>query len=446
MAQISIIQKSECSKYDFGHSLLSPDFFLKDKIDAWNLLCKKSKYIVSDCFFHIKETTDLVDEISVCYDLTDAIQKFLNDGKNLKIIKSNKKIAKKDDFIISRLRYYLEEMAIVESDQRQQLFSTEFLVFREKAHNISTFSLFALCMTDTVQIILKRGQYGTGHPRFYNFLLENLPIPDFLFDIDMSIKTIIINALKKRTESKQLYQQAEQLLLEELGLVNYQPQHQLSFSTTKNDITEAQRFDSEYFQPKYFDIINKIEDYSGGFDVVKNQFKQNKALVKKDKSFYNYIEIGSVNPSNGEIVPSLLNTKDIPANGKRELFKNDLLISKVRPYRGAISFIDFEAKNLLGSGAFTVLQEKTGYKKEVLLLFLKTVFIKELLLRYNCGTSYPVIKDEDILNLKIPLIKPKVQTKIAEKITQSYQLRSESKELLELAKLKVEREIEKPLA
>jgi type I restriction enzyme S subunit len=93
-------------------------------------------------------------------------------------------------------------------------------------------------------------------------------------------------------------------------------------------------------------------------------------------------------------------------------------------------------------GAFTVLQEKTGYKKEVLLLFLKTVFIKELLLRYNCGTSYPVIKDEDILNLKIPLIKPKVQTKIAEKITQSYQLRSESKELLELAKLKVEREIE----
>ena len=98
---------------------------------------------------------------------------------------------------------------------------------------------------------------------------------------------------------------------------------------------------------------------------------------------------------------------------------------------------------MLGSGAFTVLQEKTGYKKEVLMIFLKTKFIKELLLRYNCGTSYPVIKDEDILNLKIPLIKPQIQKQIADKIQESHKLRKESKKILEEAKRKVEEEIEK---
>ena len=91
---------------------------------------------------------------------------------------------------------------------------------------------------------------------------------------------------------------------------------------------------------------------------MKNQFKQNTTLSKKDGDYCNYIEISDVNVSNGEITPNRVEIKNVPANGKRKLFKDDLLISKVRPYRGAISFIDFEVDNLLGSGAFTVLQEK----------------------------------------------------------------------------------------
>ena len=285
---------------------------------------------------------------------------------------------------------------------------------------------------------------GLSRPALdYNRIKKYFLIPDFPQSFQLQIEKVVKSAHQKQTQSKQLYKEAEQLLLEELGLVGYTPKHKLTFQITKKEIDEVKRFDAEYFQPKYAEIIEKIEEYEGGFDVVENQFKQNKVLSKKDKEFYNYIEISDVNISNGEIVTNKIELKNIPVNGKRKLFKNDLLISKVRPYRGAISFIDFEKENLLGSGAFTVLQEKTEYKKEVLMIFLKTVFIKELLLRYNCGTSYPVIKDENILNLKIPLIKPKIQKQIAEKIQESHKLRKESKELLEEAKRKVEEEIEK---
>lgn len=41
------------------------------------------------------------------------------------------------------------------------------------------------------------------------------------------------------------------------------------------------------------------------------------------------------------------------------------------------------------------------------------------------------------------MIKPAIQTKIAEKITKSHQLRKQSKDLLALAKAKVEQEIER---
>ena len=290
-------------------------------------------------------------------------------------------------------------------------------------------------------------RYFTGNIQMHLNLTESrqILIPVFSSDFQKKVAELFNVSLAKQTQSKQLYREAEELLLKELGLLNYLVKNTLAFSTTKKEVEQAHRYDSEYFQPKYEEIIEKIEKYDGGFDVVKNQFKQNTTLSKKDGDYCNYIEISDVNVSNGEIITNRVEIKDIPANGKRKLFKNDLLISKVRPYRGAISFIDFEPDNLLGSGAFTVLQEKTDYKKETLMIFLKTFFIKDLLLRYNCGTSYPVIKDEDILNLKIPLIKPHIQKQIAEKIQESHKLRKESKALLEEAKRKVEEEIEKKI-
>ena len=37
-------------------------------------------------------------------------------------------------------------------------------------------------------------------------------------------------------------------------------------------------------------------------------------------------------------------------------------------------------------------------------MLLKTNIYKELLLKYNVGTQYPVIKDDDVLGLIIPII------------------------------------------
>lgn len=39
------------------------------------------------------------------------------------------------------------------------------------------------------------------------------------------------------------------------------------------------------------------------------------------------------------------------------------------------------------------------------MIFLKIEIIKDLLICNNCGISNPIIKDDDILNLKILLIK-----------------------------------------
>lgn len=60
----------------------------------------------------------------------------------------------------------------------------------------------------------------------------------------------------------------------------------------------------------------------------------------------------------------------------------------------------------------------------------------------NTGTSYPVILDEEFLNLSIPLLPGEIQTEIQNKVVASFDLRKQSKDLLECAKRAVEIAIE----
>ena len=138
----------------------------------------------------------------------------------------------------------------------------------------------------------------------------------------------------------------------------------------------------------------------------------------------------------------MVQTEELPANAKYVIQQGDILISKVRPYRGAVSIIDFEPQNVIASGAFTILRENGAIRKEVLSTLLRTPLYKDWLLKWNVGSSYPVIKDEDILNLTIPVIKQEIQDQIAAKVQESFALRKESKHLLDLAKHAVEIAIE----
>lgn len=58
------------------------------------------------------------------------------------------------------------------------------------------------------------------------------------------------------------------------------------------------------------------------------------------------------------------------------------------------------------------------------------------------GTQYPVIRDEDILNLPIPHIDEDTQKKIAAFVKESFTLKTESVRLLDVAKRAVEIAIE----
>ncbi len=275
--------------------------------------------------------------------------------------------------------------------------------------------------------------------------LYRIPVPKFSIQFQKEIDEHFQSIFKNQELSKSLYSEAEDILLSELGLKDWQPNNNpVNIKQLKESFLASGRLDAEYYQPKYDEIETAVTKYKHGYDIIGNLFAQNTDVCDYQEDAYNYIEIGDINISDGTASFNLVSKEELPDNAKRVLHTNDLLISKVRPYRGAVAIIDFDDERLIGSGAFTVLRENSTYKKEVLQILLRTQIYKDWLLKWNVGSSYPVIKDEDILNLPIPKIPNQVQTEIAAYVQKSISLRNEAKQLLESAKLKVEDVISTP--
>ncbi len=271
--------------------------------------------------------------------------------------------------------------------------------------------------------------------------LAKLPVPLMGTNFQKKIEDIVLGSQKIKSQSDDEYVQAQTILLSELGLAKWQPKHRLTFVKNYSSAQRAERIDAEYFQPKYEAIEEAIKSYANGHTLIRDVFRQNTSTFKiDDEKLYRYVEIGGMNVSNGEIIANEVLGADLPANAKRLLKKGDVIVSKVRTYRGAITIVD--ENGYVGSGAFCVLEENGQINKETLLAFLHSKPLLAWSLKPNTGTSYPVIVDDDILNLPIPILPKEKQDQIQQKVTESFNLRKQSKHLLECAKRAVEMAIE----
>ena len=287
---------------------------------------------------------------------------------------------------------------------------------------------------------------STGNVQLNLFLykIRELKIPNLSKDFQSKIEALIIDSDIKLDISKKKYAQAEHLLISELRLENFNPSREkISVKTLKESFLRTGRLDSEYYQPKYDDYLNKIKEIE--HTILSDEFDLIKDKVIAGLGKYNYIEIGDVNIINGISKPNLIDEYDLPANAKIKPQKGDLIISKVRPNRGAVSVIEEDYFNLVVSGAFTVLRAKNAekYSTECLKALLKTTIYADWLLKFNVGTSYPVITDEDIMSLPIPILKKEIQDEIARYIKQSMEYSKRAKKLLEISTKAVEIAIDK---
>jgi type I restriction enzyme, S subunit len=273
-------------------------------------------------------------------------------------------------------------------------------------------------------------------------------IPVLADDYQELTKKLFCTALIFKENSKSLYRQAEELLLQELGLLNWQPKHVLTFIENYSEAQKAERIDAEYYQPKYDEIINAVKGYKGGWDSLNNVVS-----IKK------CIEVGS-DAYTEEGIPFLrvsnLSKLELNENNqqsiKQELYKE--LAENFQPKKGEILLskdgtaglayhINSEPKKMIPCGGILRLKVKNKeYLPEYLTLVLNSLIVQEQIERVSSGALIKHWLLNQINNTVIPKLEIEKQKIIVAKIQESFKCRELSKQLLEIAKLGVEKAIE----
>lgn len=427
------------------------EYYKKHFLDVEYLLSSKKHFRIKDEFTVTDGEHGSVEylDAGIKYLTAENIKNGFIDVSNVKYVSEevdnrNKRASVEAQDVLVSIKGTLGQVAIAEAWQKPCNMNRDVAIIKAKHNKIKNEYLAVFLMTRFGNVQSARGGSGGVQQMITLERLRMFYVPRQTDEFYLKISGVYNTFLSNLSKSKALYSEAENLLLSELGLKNWQPNNApVNIKLLKDSFEVSGRLDAEYYQSKYDDIETVVTKYKHGYDRIGNLFAQNTDVCDYKKDAYNYIEIGDINISDGTAKFNHVSKKALPDNAKRVLHKNDLLISKVRPYRGAVAIIDFDDEKLIGSGAFTVLHENSTYKEEVLQVLLRTQIYKDWLLKWNVGSSYPVIKDEDILNLPIPMIPLGIQKELAEYVQKSISLRNEAKQLLENAKIMVEREIEK---
>ncbi len=370
------------------------------------------------------------------YDVSDALGNFLREGRVVirsKDIKSIKKIARQGDVIISRLRPYLREIAVVPEIDHIALVSTEFIILRRRQGKKGHF-LLPYLLSEPVQTILQWSQDGSNHPRFAEDILLDLPLPGCLLEIQDELNKTVEKAVSCFRESKEIYAQAESLLLTELGLDKLDLSYHQTYARNFSEVRAAGRLDAEYFQPRYRQAMaimgqsrKRIGDVAR---LAKRRFKP------KPGEPFHYIEIGDLDQA-GFAESKLVPGEEAPSRAQWIVKAGDVITSTVRPIRRLSALIGPEQDGFVCSSGFAVL-EPTGIEPEVLLVYLRLPIVCEILDLHTTASMYPAISTSDLLNIPIPVPSTEIRNKIVNLVRESRKRRQEAKYLLEEAKRRVE--------
>ncbi|HUX48635.1 MAG TPA: hypothetical protein VMV76_05670 [Dehalococcoidia bacterium] len=246
-------------------------------------------------------------------------------------------------------------------------------------------------------------------------------------------------------EADELYTQAEQLLLSELGLQDWRPSNTLAYVKSYNQASRARRIDAEHFQPKYEELRTHICNYPHGYlkitDTATNSDETIEPRTHSEQEF-NYIELANVNQGIG-MVESANKTKgkDMPSRARMFLRTGDVIASTVEGSLDKVALVSEEYHGAIGSTGFFVLRPRTvpsGY----FLALTKSIVVREQMRCESSGTILAAVPAKSLRNIIIPNIPLDMRDMISQMVQQSHRARREAKVILEKAKHAVEIAVE----
>lgn len=275
--------------------------------------------------------------------------------------------------------------------------------------------------------------------------LRSILMPVFSSELQDALTNLSNMSWTLYKEAEQTYEQAEKLLLSELGITGWQPRHILTYTGSYHAAIHSRRLDAEHYQPKYGDLRERIRNYPHGYckiiDIAYNSQEMVSPRETPDRSFQ-YVELSDINKSIGVIEEAKrILGKESPSRARMVLRAGDVIASSVQGSLDKVALVPDSLDGSVGSTGFFVFRPRTvesGY----LLALVKSIVIREQLACEAAGTILAAVPAKNLKNIIVPKIPSSKRREIDGLVRQSHAARQRAKALFAKAKRAVEMAIE----
>ncbi len=333
--------------------------------------------------------------------------------------------------------------AIISPNTLPAIFSCKSTVFRSS--NIDTYYFIAFLNSKYGKGLLLRSVRGQVQTGLNIQDLKELEIYTPAVLVQKIIGDPVRRALQEIESSKQLYKDAEDFLLEELGLKDFQIPENLSYVVNYSDAGKVARIDADYFQPKHKRLTEEIKSKNAkplgelvslkkGFEPGSESYQGEGKLFIRVSCLSRFgIENGDQKYLDEELYQKL--------RSEFEPRVREILLTK--DATPGVAYVLKEPIEGIISGGILRLKTKVEVDPEYLALCINSIVGQWQAERDAGGSIIAHWRPEQIKDLLIPILPLETQQKIADLVRQSHETRKKSKDHLEEAKRKVEEMIEK---
>ena len=287
---------------------------------------------------------------------------------------------------------------------------------------------------------------GSVQQHVFLWQIKNFVVPIVPKDIEDRVEALQREGLDQLSASNAFYSQAENLLLEELGLKDFQPKYELSYAASLSKAFGVHRVDAEYFQPSYDAIESHLRNNFDAVPIRKMSFIEvttgqycEEYVSKSDGAPY----IRGADISNETIrMDDLVYIGSNNQDPHKKALEGDVVVTRVGTI-GLSARIPKECEGgTISDNLIRLRFNNDRLNSYYLALFLGCPIGVSLMIRNSRGSVQQRLNQETLKEVIVPILQYKTQREIALLVQQSHEARGKAKQLLEEAKSKVENLIE----
>ncbi len=307
---------------------------------------------------------------------------------------------RKNDILMSVRGISLGKIGVYLAEYDESNISPNIIIIRLKNITLAPYVAMVL-ISEIGRRQIRKIIAGAAKPTITAPLINRIQIPKPTDECLKTVTTLFFRANKCRNQIENSRHRINEVFRSELKPI-VRPK-QLAYPIKKSKLLE--RWDPHYHNPKFQAIrkyVARITDQNSQLGTRYERIDTTKRYPKDQQ--IGYVEISNINCTSGFIEAYNIDYfNKLPSGGKIPLKKGDLLLSKVRPYRNAITIYQEENAPIVtaSKNAFAVYRTSRVKHPYYDLAFLRSDIGLAQIVMHQSGTTYPTVSVDELSKVRV---------------------------------------------